>query len=159
MQVTELMASELKIQSNCIVQKIKAAVSPYPVIESRLRQNVLVLGDAVDQPFLNDNLSGLFQNLFNEYSRVSISFVCNYLLGLLSLSVSLEEAESNPGALITSIAPMVKQYNDMNLSKHLTGDMLFVVALLKGLPASSKARTECLQTVLREVQARESDPE
>jgi hypothetical protein len=73
--------------------------------------------------------------------------------------VSLEEAESNPGALITSIAPMVKQYNDMNLSKHLTGDMLFVVALLKGLPASSKARTECLQTVLREVQARESDPE
>ena len=54
---------------------------------------------------------------------------------------------------------MVKQYNDMNLSKHLTGDMLFVMALLKGLPASSKARTECLQTVLREVQARESDPE
>lgn len=158
LQVTELMASELKIQCNCIVQKIKAAVSPYPVIESRLRQNVLVLGEAVDQPMQNDNLSGIFQNLFNEYSRVSISFVCNYLLSLLSLSVSLEEAESNPGALITSIAPMVKQYNDMNLSKHLTGDMLFVVALLKGLPANSKARTECLQTVLREVQARESDP-
>ena len=157
-QVTALMASELQKQANHIVQKIKNAISDNTLLQTKLKQNVIVNGDAVHRPLITDNLSGIYQILYNEYNKVSISFLCDFLLRLLSVSMTADEADSNPAALVTTIAPMIKQWHDMQLDKHLTADMLFVVALLKGYPSNSKARVESLQVVLREAQARETDP-
>ena len=46
----------------------------------------------------------------------SASFVCDYLLNLLSVSMSMEVI-----VLINNIAPTMKRWNDMNRSKNLKG--------------------------------------
>ena len=116
-------------------------------------------GDAIHRPLITDSLSGVYQILHNEYNKVSVSFLCDFLLRLLSVSMTANEADTNPAALVNTIAPMIKQWHDMQLDKHLTADMLFVVALLKGFPSNSKARIESLQVVLREAQVRENGPD
>ena len=47
----------------------------------------------------------------------------------------------------------------MGLSKFLTVDTLFTVALLKGYHVGSKARTSGLEVVLREAHAQTADPD
>lgn len=156
LQVVELLATELKNLKTIIIQKIKSAVGDHLTLRTRLNQNVLVCGEAIEQPYDYNNLSGMYQILLNAYSQATISFMCDYLLELLSLAVTVDEAERNPEAMVTKVAPMIKQFTDMRLSSHLTQDMLFVVSLLKGYPQAT--RQDILRVLYVELQARENDP-
>ena len=93
---------------------------------------MLVCNEAIEQPYESQNLSGIYQILLDVYSKASISFMCDYLLDLLSVMATAEDVERNPDVMVTKMAPRIKQFSDMRLSSYLTQDMLFVVSLLKG---------------------------
>ena len=155
-QVVELMATELKNLKTIIVQKIISAISDNSTMKTRLNQNVLVCNEAIEQPYESQNLSGIYQILLDVYSKASISFMCDYLLDLLSVMATAEDVERNPDVMVTKMAPRIKQFSDMRLSSYLTQNMLFVVSLLKGYPQAT--RQDILRVLYVELQARETDP-
>jgi hypothetical protein len=155
-QVVEILVTEFKNLKTVIVNKIQAAIAEHSTIRTRLKQNVLVCGMAIEAPYDYHNLSGIYQILLDTYSRASISFMCDYLLDLMSLEVSADEVERNPEVMLTKMAPKIKMYNDMRLNEYLTQDMITVVFTLKAYPQST--RQDILQHLYIELQARENDP-
>ena len=155
-QVVEILVTEFKNLKTVIVNKIRGAVAEHSTLRTRLNQNVLVCGAAIEAPYDYNNLSGMYQILLDTYSRASISFMCDYLLDLMSLEVSADDVERNPEVMLTKMAPKIKMYNDMRLNEYLTQDMITVVFTLKAYPQST--RQDILQHLYIELQARENDP-
>ena len=158
-QVLENRLSELTRQQNHIVSVLKSALGMSNAdITKRLNMDVVVNGGRISAPYDNNNLSGIFQNLYNEYNKVSIHYFCDFLMKVLDQSMTSREADETPGAAVDKIAGFIQEYDRLQLDKHLTSDMLFTVALLKMYPAGSKAQRDGLQVVLEEAQAMERDP-
>ena len=155
-QVVEILVTEFKNLKTVIVNKIRGAIAEHSTLRTRLNQNVLVCGAAIEAPYEYNNLSGMYQILLDTYSKASISFMCDYLLDLMSLEVSADNVERNPEVMLTKMAPKIKMYNDMRLSEYLTQDMITVVFTLKAYPQST--RQDILQHLYIELQARENDP-
>ena len=158
-QVFENRLSELTRQQNQIVSALKTALGmSNTAIIARLNLDVVVSSSRISAPYDNNSLSGIFQNLYNEYNKVSLHYFCDFLLKVLDQSMTSKEADETPGAAVDKIAGFIQEYDRLQLDKHLTSDMLFTAALLKMYPAGSKAQREGLQVVLEESLAMEQDP-
>ena len=109
-QVLEITLLDLQKQVNHIVQRIKTALTTeHSKLRQRLAKNAVVCDMTVMTPFDTDNLSGIYQNLYNEFNKISIGFLCEFLLKLLQVSSSQEESSTNPSALVERSAPMLQQ--------------------------------------------------
>jgi len=166
-KIIESRASELAQQMTQVVYKIKNALDVLGTKNSnrnaamvvKLNQNVVVNGINISAPLATDNLSGIFRNLYNEYSKVSLSYFCDYLMRVLSQSCPEGESDSNPGAAVDRMNQLVQEFNRQNLHTQLTPDQFFTAALLKSYEDGSRARREGLQLVLTSAAKLEEDPD
>ena len=74
-QALENRLLELSRQENQIVSVLKAALGTNHMgIVTRLNMDVVVNGSRISAPYVNNSLSGIFQNLYNEYNKKLFSF-------------------------------------------------------------------------------------
>jgi len=140
--------SELKQQCNLVVQKQKTGLLSYPFIREKMAQNVIVNGESIVQPLATDNLSGIYSLLYQKYNKITMSAFCDYLMGLMSESSSIEESNRNPQLQLKRMDKHLKTWLDMDLEKFMNPDNLFTICLLKSYHSDTVIRSEGVHHVL-----------
>lgn len=134
-----------------IVGKLKSAVAPYPEILSKLHSTVQLSngdddhnGDVLSNPYHDNNLAGMLENLRIAFVEANIVTFKNKLMDALNFRLPNNQIDDAQHG-IQSLTQRIYVWKSMQLFQYLTEDIFWTVHFLRMYPSDSEIYKEALR--------------
>jgi hypothetical protein len=145
----EQIVSALQMGLCCIVKQVKTQIKDQPAIIEKMRGRVKLptTGEVIVDPYTSENVSGMYQALYSEYSKPSMVMFAKMLLEIITHEVPLNVCNSDPVRPVLDIEQTLKTWLQMGLWQYMNQDRFFVVCFLRSLNPKSDMRRACVREV------------
>ena len=148
MEVLTLITTTLKthVQTTCpsLMQLLKANVT-IPLVDGFGGENTT----NITNPWDNNNLSGIFHILKNEYHSGSLVSFASLLLNTINYRISTEDSTNDPEAAVRGVETLVETWLGRQAFRRMTMDWFFTVILINSFKPDSEIRTLVTREVNR----------
>lgn len=147
----------LRSAANSITSKLKVAAGLHDRVKQKLYSRVVLedTGEIIDNPFDNNNLSGMMQTLKVVYFTATLVHFNADFQRTLNTSISKEDLLKNPMKAVTLVERHIATWTTMNYFKFMDEEMFWVNILLRTMPAC-EFQTKCVEHVVAYITERES---
>lgn len=147
----------LRAAANCITSKLKVAAGLHERVKQKLCSRVVLedTGEMIDNPYDNNNLSGMMQTLKVLYFTATLVHFNADLQRTLGASISKEDVAKNPMKGVTLVERNIATWTTMNYWEYMTPDIFWTNMLLRVMPAS-EFQTKCVEHVVSYITEKES---
>jgi hypothetical protein len=105
---------------------------------------VRATGEDINDPYNNNNLSGIVECLYDKYRKKTFVTFTNSLIDVMSFTMTFENTENSPWIAFEEMELTIANWKKKSLFKFMTEDQFFSAAYLKGMHAESKFRKELI---------------
>ena len=148
MEILTLITTTLKthVQSTCpsLMQLLKANVT-IPSADGFGGENIM----NITNPWDNNNISGIFHILKNEYHSGSLVSFASLLLNTINYRISTEDSMNDPEAAVRGVETLVETWLGRQAFRRMTMDCFFTVILINSFKPDSEIRTLVTREVNR----------
>lgn len=147
----------LRAAANSITSKLKVAAGLHERVKQKLCSRVVLedTGEMIDNPYDNNNLSGMMQQLKALYFTATLVHFNADLQRALGASISKEDAIKNPMKAVMLVEKNIATWTTMNYWEYMTPDIFWTNMLLRAVPACD-FQSKCVENVVWYVTQRES---
>ena len=147
----------LRNAANAITSKLKSAAGLHDKVKQKLSARVVLesTDEMIDNPFDNNNLSGMMQLLQSAYFTATLVHFNADFQRVLGTSVSKEDATKNPMKAITLVEKNMATWTTMNYWEYMTPDVFWTNLVLRALPAG-EFQSKCVEHVVSYITQKEA---
>lgn len=140
-----------------ITSKVKNAVSLHDRVKMKLCSRVVLedTGETIENPYDNNNLSGMMQLLKALYFTATLVHFNSDFQRALGASISKEDAAKNPMKAVSVVERNITTWATMNYWDYMTPDIFWTNLLLRTIPAC-EFQSKCVEHVVWFITERES---
>lgn len=153
-EVIALLLSSLKNHvATCpmLVQLLKADVS----VQLSTEEFGSERKHTITNPYDNNNISGIFHILQNEFYSGSLVSYASLLLSTINYRITAEESNNDPEAAIRGVEALVETWLARDAFKRMTMDWFFTFVLINSLHADSDIRSLVTREINRFMKTQE----
>eukprot|EP01034_Spumella_vulgaris_P034105 gene34105-42053_t len=145
--ILEQVVGAMQLGLGRAASKLKSAVKEYPSIVERLKTKVRLpcTGATIFDPHTSNNLSGMYEMMYQDYSKASLVIFSRMLLDWVDHSVSLERCDSFPLQVVNDADQTLKSWYQLDLWHYMNLDRFSVVMMLKSMDKDSRLREDALK--------------
>lgn len=142
---------------SAISSKVKNAAGLHDRVRMKLCSRVVLdeTSETIDNPFDNNNLSGMMQLLKALYFTATLVHFNSDFQRALGASISKEDASKNPMKAVNVVEKNMAVWTTMNYWEYMTPDIFWTNLLLRTIPAS-EFQSKCVEHVVSFITERES---
>lgn len=147
----------LRSAVSSITSKVKHAVGLHDRVKMKLCSRVVLedTGESIENPYDNNNLSGMMQLLKALYFTATLVHFNADFQRALGASISKEDAAKNPMKAVSVVERNITTWSTMNYWEYMTPDIFWTNLLLRTIPAC-EFQSKCVEHVVWYITERES---